>query len=182
LQPLFPAQLTSQFTDPTTLNNSTPTAYFAGVFPQNSNATFANVTDGLSSTIAFAESAGRPSHYILGKVQGNLSTTRVNGGGWGRAATDILFAGSDPTGTAVPATTAAASTALATNGAEVSYSNYPDSTYGTEGSSQPYSFHTAGANFLMADGSVRFINPAVSFNILLAAFTRDNGEKVGPLP
>jgi prepilin-type processing-associated H-X9-DG protein len=174
--------LTSLFTDPTTLSNSPPTTYYAGAFPQNSNATFAQITDGLSNTIAFSETAGRPSQYILGKVQGNLSTTRVNGGGWGRAANDVLFAGSDITGTVIPAPTAAGSVAFATNGAAVSYSSYPDPTYGREGSSQPYSFHVGGANFLMADGSARLINDAISFNLLLAAHTRDNKETVSPLP
>jgi prepilin-type N-terminal cleavage/methylation domain-containing protein/prepilin-type processing-associated H-X9-DG protein len=182
LQPLFPGQLTSLFTDPTTLTSATPVTYYAGVFPQNSTATFAQITDGLSSTVAFSESAGRPANYINGHVNGNLASTRVNGGGWGRAATDILFAGSDPTGTIIPATSAATATAFATNGAAVNYKNYPDSTYGTEGSSQPYSFHIGGANLLMADGSVKFVNTQVAFNILLAAYTRDNKEPVGPLP
>ena len=39
-----------------------------------------------------------------------------------------------------------------------------------------YSFHTGGANALMADGSVRFLRETLSLRSLTALVTRQGGE------
>ena len=41
-----------------------------------------------------------------------------------------------------------------------------------------YSFHPAGANAVFADGSVHFLNAAMSIRILAALVTRAGGEVV----
>ena len=42
------------------------------------------------------------------------------------------------------------------------------------------SYHVGGAQFLMADGSVRFIAQSISAQTLQALFTRDGGEAIPP--
>ncbi len=41
---------------------------------------------------------------------------------------------------------------------------------------EPFSWHTGGCNFLMADGSVRFVSETTPLQILFAMGTRDGGE------
>jgi prepilin-type N-terminal cleavage/methylation domain-containing protein/prepilin-type processing-associated H-X9-DG protein len=41
---------------------------------------------------------------------------------------------------------------------------------------EPASFHSGGANFLMADGSVRFVSETTSQSVLFSMATRDGGE------
>ncbi|MDB5385238.1 MAG: prepilin-type cleavage/methylation protein, partial [Planctomycetaceae bacterium] len=150
----------------------TPTyQYYPGLFPQNSISKMSSVTDGLSNTIAILESAGRPQNWRKGKQNGSAPTTRVNGGGWARPASDVLFAGEKPDGSGLVGTTSI----NATNGYVVS-AGYPDGTYGTEGTSSPYAFHTGGATVLMGDGSVRFVSENVDFSTFVSALTRANGE------
>jgi prepilin-type processing-associated H-X9-DG protein len=43
---------------------------------------------------------------------------------------------------------------------------------------EPYSFHSGGANFVFADGHVRFIRETVKFEIFAALCTRSAGEPV----
>jgi prepilin-type N-terminal cleavage/methylation domain-containing protein/prepilin-type processing-associated H-X9-DG protein len=43
---------------------------------------------------------------------------------------------------------------------------------------EPASYHTGGANFLMTDGSVRFVKDSTSQAVLFALGTRDGGEAV----
>jgi prepilin-type processing-associated H-X9-DG protein len=43
---------------------------------------------------------------------------------------------------------------------------------------QVYAFHSGGANVAMADGSVRFMQEKVSFNLFAALITRAGNESV----
>ncbi len=158
----------SLFTDPLV----TTSQYFAGLLPQNVNARLADCTDGLSNTIAFHESAGRPGKWIKSKQSGTFPTNRVNGGGWCRPASDILVSGSNAAGTALGSTMPI----NVTNGYDVGAETYGSGAYGVEGTSQPYAFHTGGAHFLLGDGSVRFISENVDLGTFLGAVTRGNGE------
>lgn len=51
--------------------------------------------------------------------------------------------------------------------------------FGTEGTGQPFSFHTNSINALMGDGSVRTINSNISVQTFAALVTRANGEIIG---
>ena len=138
--------------------------------------TFAEVTDGLSNTIMIVESAGRPFLYRRGPllVDNDPGNHRVNGGGWVRPASDLLFAGSNRAGTVIPGTVAI----NATNGYDVGAETYPNGKYGVEGTSQPFGFHLSGINVLFGDGSVRFIDEAVDITVFAGLITRDKAERI----
>ncbi|MBN9118188.1 MAG: DUF1559 domain-containing protein [Planctomycetes bacterium] len=134
----------------------------------------ADVTDGLSNTIAITESAGRPQIYQSGKPVGTPTGngTQVNGGGWARPASDLDFYTSTADGTSYPGPCAV----NCTNG--FLYSAYPDPKFGTEGSSAPYSFHSGGVNTLLGDGSVRFVRSSVTVQTFAAFVTKNAGEVI----
>jgi prepilin-type processing-associated H-X9-DG protein len=143
-----------------------------GFLPKNTSLKLGDITDGLTTTIMFFESGGRPLVYRLGgPVSTNPATNRVNAGGWCRPASDILFVGSNASGTQFPG-----KYLNRTNGLDVGTENYGASGYpsvGTEGSSQPYSFHPGGLNVTLGDGSVTFIDEAVDIGIICALVTRN---------
>lgn len=150
--------------------------YQPGILEKNkvSGNRIAETTDGLSNTIAITESAGRPQIYRLGKpyLTPTGLGTQVNGGGWARPASDLDFYTATADGTSYPGPCAA----NCTNG--FVYSAYPDTAFGTEGSSAPYSFHTSGVNTLLGDGSVRFVNSSVTVQTFAALITRNGGETI----
>ena len=185
-QPYTTVPLTNLYTDPAD-TSSTPFQYVAGFFPKNatitgasgqklSGAKFRDVTDGLSNTIAVAESSGRPAVWRKSRQFGSLPTNRINGGGWARPASDILYFGSKADGSDFLGTTPL----NATNGLDIGTAAYPHTTapytFGVQGNSVPYSFHTGGAHFLMGDGAVRFISDNVSFDLFIGLLTPKGGE------
>ena len=146
-----------------------------GFLPKNASLTFTDITDGVSNTIAMFESGGRPFVYQKGQQKSaKLSTAHTNGGGWARPASDILFAGSNAAGTAL-----FGPYFNKTNGHDHGSDAYSSSGYptpagaGTEGTSQPYSFHPGGMNVLIGDGAVRFINDETGIEVLSALITRN---------
>jgi prepilin-type N-terminal cleavage/methylation domain-containing protein len=128
------------------------------------------VTDGLSNTIMVTESAGRPQIFRNGHPYGTYPINKLNGGGWARPSSDFDFAGSTPDGSS-PFGTCAIN---CTNGFDMG--NTWPTIFGSDGTSQPYSFHTLGVNTLMGDGSVRFIRNSISVATFAAMVTRDGGE------
>lgn len=146
-----------------------------GFLPKNANHTFADTTDGLSNTIAYFESAGRPLLYRKGNpVSSDPTVNCVNGGGWARAASDILFAGSDLTGATVPGVYINRTNGFDVGGQAYGQTGYA-APYGTEGTSQPYSFHNGGLNILLGDASVRFLDEGIDIAIIGALITRNGG-------
>lgn len=189
---------------------SAPYTYVRGFFPKNATInpstglqtnkgyTFSNVTDGLSNTLAIAESSGRPFVYVRGrKLSGgnaltdtdaaSANTDRLNSGGWSRPASDIMIFGAtnDPRGVL--------GGTIAINGANGH--NLRGLTYtaqgvaqtilglpiGTHGTGAPFSFHTGGVNFAMGDGSVQFISDSIDFRTFIGRATPAGGEVLGEL-
>jgi prepilin-type N-terminal cleavage/methylation domain-containing protein len=175
------------YTDPA----DTAQVYVAGVFPKNATidtatglATkqgkkFRDLTDGLSNTLAIAESAGRPAVFRKGKAYGSLPTNRLNAGGWARPATDIMIYGQRADGSDFLGPVAI----NATNGIDIGSQAYPNTTapyvFGVHGTSSPYSFHVGGSHFTLGDGAVRFISENINFNTFIALCTPAGGEVVG---
>ncbi len=184
-----------------------PYTYVRGFFPKNATinsgtglqtsrgATFSNVSDGLSNTIAIAESSGRPFVYVkrrklsggnaLTDTDASSSTTdRLNSGGWARPASDIILFGStnDPRG--VLGGTIAFNTTNGHNLRGITYTaqgvaqtilGLPIATHGT---GAPYSFHTGGANFTRGDGSVQFLSDSIDFRSFISLATVSGGETI----
>ncbi|MDY3561357.1 DUF1559 domain-containing protein [Gemmata sp. JC673] len=148
-----------------------PGAGQPGILQKNFTVKINGVTDGLSNTITVVESAGRPQIFRLGKAVGTVPTQKVNGGGWCRPASDIEFAPATADGTTYTSGTVAVGV---TNGFD--YPTYNGAPYGTEGTGQPYSFHTGGVQALFGDGSVRFVRSSISVATFAALSTRSNGE------
>ncbi len=145
-----------------------------GLLKRNSKPRLAEAIDGLSNTIAFAESAGRPYLYRQGRLIGsNLVANRVNGGGWCRPASEISIDGSDSTGTTFPGPFAI----NATNGEDVGGSTpFPHPYYGTFGTGEVYAFHPGGANAVLGDGSTQFLSDEVNIRVFARLVTRAGGE------
>jgi len=144
-----------------------------GLLQKNTVVKASSVTDGLSNTIAVIESAGRPQIYRLGRPYGSVPAQKVNGGGWARPASDLVFQTSTPDGTSFPGSCAV----NCTNGFD--YPTYNMAPFGTEGTGEPYSFHTAGVNVLLGDGSVRLVSSSISVYTFAALVTRSGDEVIG---
>jgi prepilin-type N-terminal cleavage/methylation domain-containing protein len=151
-----------------------------GLLPKNARLSFTDINDGLSNTIAVLESGGRPFVYQRGhQVSPNIATSHLNGGGWVRPASDILFTGSNPAGNGFPGIYVNRS-----NGIDVGGENYGNNGYGsvgTEGSSQPYGFHSSGLNVVRGDGSVKFINDEINIGVMGALITRNQASAESPI-
>jgi prepilin-type N-terminal cleavage/methylation domain-containing protein len=140
---------------------------------QNPKASFKDVTDGLSNTIMFAESAGRPSVFRKNiKVSEDATAARVNGGGWPRPASDILVFGLSADGKE-PFGACAVNCA---NGIDVVASGYPHPQFNTYGTSAPYSFHSGVVLHGFGDGSVRGLSENIDIREYAKLVTRAGEE------
>ncbi len=146
-----------------------------GLLPYNLPAKLKDVTDGLSKTITYAESAGRPYLFRKGRlVSEDLTVARVNGGGWVRPASDISIDGSSADGTSETGPCAI----NCVNGFDFAATSFPHPYYVSIGSGEPYSFHAGGANFAMGDGAVRWISDEIDIREFARLVTRAGGELV----
>ncbi len=185
---LVPDTKPATYTDPADSTNIT----VPGFFPKNATIDpttglntrqgkkFRDVVDGLSNTLAIAESAGRPNVWRKGKQFGSLPTNRLNSGGWARPASDIQIYGEKADGTDLLGTVAI----NATNGYDIgALTPYPYTAtpyvFGVHGTGAPYSFHVGGAHFTLGDGAVRFISENISFTTFIRLATPNGGEVVG---
>jgi prepilin-type N-terminal cleavage/methylation domain-containing protein/prepilin-type processing-associated H-X9-DG protein len=136
--------------------------HLRGVLGQNIYRRVAEVTDGTSNTMAFAEVAGRPQTWELGErvapdhplqPPGKLASI----GGWAQPSNLINLTGMMP-GVPPPTNDFPGPCAVnCTNGENV------------------YSFHPGGANILLTDGSLRFLNAGVDLNTLAILLTPNDG-------
>jgi prepilin-type processing-associated H-X9-DG protein len=143
----------------------------SGILPKNGEPRFADVLDGLSNTIMYGESAGRPYLYRKNQKIGNLPNRRVNAGGWSRPASDFSVDGSSFDGATLPGPCPI----NCTNGEEIG-TTFPHPYYGTEGTGEAYAFHPGGAQFAFGDGSVRFIAQTINIRDFARLVTRDKAE------
>ena len=142
-----------------------------GLLAYNVPCTIRQVTDGLSKTIAYAESGGRPYLYRGGRLIETFPEKRVNGGGWCRPASDISIDGTKDGG----ATDTGTCAVNCTNGIEMG-TTFPHPYYNTVGTGEPYAFHPGGANHCMGDGSVQWINADIDIREFAKLVTRNGSE------
>jgi prepilin-type N-terminal cleavage/methylation domain-containing protein/prepilin-type processing-associated H-X9-DG protein len=142
-----------------------------GLLAYNVVTRLADITDGLSKTIMYAESAGRPQIYRGGRPVENFPTARVNGGGWCRPASDMSIDGSSGDGV----TDVGPCAINCTNGHDIG-GTFPHPYYNSVGTSEPYSFHPGGANFCMGDGAVKWISDSVDIREFARFVTRNGAE------
>ncbi len=118
----------------------------------------ASILDGTSNTFMVAESAGRPTNYGPGfQVLGQLNPGE---GGWSDPNGEFKIKGASPTTGALKPHGAAGNTC----------------SMQCNNTSEIYSFHTGGCNFLFADGSVHFISSSASLCVIGSLATRAGGE------
>ena len=143
---------------------------------------FRDVQDGLSSTTLFIESGGRPFVYRGRKradtASSNYPALRVNAGGWTRPASDLSFDGATKDGTGFRVAGSATRAVNATNGESIVAQPWGTGYYGTDGASEPYSFHPNGVQVAFGDGSVKFVNEAISIRLLASLITRAGADQV----
>jgi prepilin-type N-terminal cleavage/methylation domain-containing protein len=144
-----------------------------GILQSNQLVRIADVKDGLSNTILLLESAGRPQIYQRNLAVGSPPAQKVNGGGWPRPASDVIFTTSSPDGRTYPGGCAV----NCTNGFDYPAYNAPP--FGTSGTGQPYSFHPGVINVLLGDGSTRVVSESISVTTFAALVTRNGGEVIG---
>ena len=145
----------------------------SGMLPKNGKPKLADVKDGLSYTIMYAESAGRPFLYRRNVLaSSDLLVQRVNAGGWSRPASDFSVDGSSYDGTVFPGPCAV----NCTNGDNAAGLPFPLPYYGTEGTGETYAFHSGGANVVLGDGSVRMIAADIHIHEFAQLVTRGGSE------
>jgi prepilin-type processing-associated H-X9-DG protein len=122
------------------------------------------VTDGTSNTIAFAEAAGRPQTWELGKQVAPDHPPQPPGrrsriGGWASFSNVLEIAGMNPG--IVPA---------------AGSNNFPGPcAVNCDNGQNIYSFHPSGAHILMADGSVQLLKASASLTTVAILLTPDDG-------
>lgn len=131
-------------------------------------ARFRDVTDGLSNTIA----AGESSYASAGNVSGSSA-------GPGARATTAPTSFQD-----MPAWIGSLGSdeVVRINGrfnSPINARTNPTRMYLANNDDNAFSFHTGGAQFLMGDGSVRFITENIDINTYSALFSMNGGEVVG---
>jgi prepilin-type N-terminal cleavage/methylation domain-containing protein/prepilin-type processing-associated H-X9-DG protein len=125
---------------------------------QPDNVTYhAQVTDGLSNTIMMSEDAGRPHLYRAGHLRDQtVNPGEGSAGGWADYDTGYTLHSYTVDGRRTPG---------------------PCFT-GCYNGNEDYAFHPGGGNYLMGDGSVRFIKGTTSIRIYVRLLTRDSGEVI----
>jgi prepilin-type N-terminal cleavage/methylation domain-containing protein/prepilin-type processing-associated H-X9-DG protein len=133
----------------------------------------AEVTDGLSNTLLVVECAGRPQLYQVGRLVADGTTPKTwsgtssvnrpfpTGGVWASHNKGFVIDGAQTNG----------NTAIRPGTCSINCSN----------DNEVYSFHTGGAQALLADGSVQFLTASLPIEQLVA-FASRGGSEVVTLP
>jgi len=132
------------------------------------NRRMATITDGTSNTFLVAECAGRNTHWWMGKRQ----SSNMSNGPWAAPAARIQIGGCDPTDVTYPDRSLLAS--------QNSQPGIPGpKAVNCINSKEIFAFHPAGANVVMADGSVRTVSANLDLSLAYALLTRERGETIG---
>lgn len=113
----------------------------------------AEITDGLSHTFLLQEDAGRPELWRMGRRAAGIATAA----GWADPDYEIALDGSDRL---------AAGSGQKLGPCVLNCTN----------DNEAYSFHTRGANMLMADAAVHFIRDPIEIPLFAALTTKASGE------
>jgi prepilin-type N-terminal cleavage/methylation domain-containing protein/prepilin-type processing-associated H-X9-DG protein len=130
------------------------------------------VTDGLSNTIMLAEAAARPARWQFGKqieVQATSGGTAYMNGPWGYSGNDIAVDGSFPASHPTSPGGTLTDPAYVSSSCQINCTNQ----------GEIYAFHASGANVVMGDGSVRFLNTGISLSLLQKLCARGDGYPLG---
>ncbi|MFO0930425.1 MAG: DUF1559 domain-containing protein [Gemmataceae bacterium] len=123
-----------------------------GILDVNKTWSIPEIRDGTSSTILLCEAAGRPDRWQAGRM---TATGGQPDGGWTDHDSTYVLHGFTADGVTTPG---------------------PCHTNCTN-NNENYSFHLGGANTLMADGAVRFIQASLDIRLYARLITR-NGQDV----
>ncbi len=130
---------------------------------------FAEVTDGLSNTICFAELAAKQKLYYRGKPTGANTFTADNS-----------FAGAGLVLNSYYGDVNIARQIRGYSGANLANIYEPGcAAINIVNENALYSFHVGGVQVVMGDGSCTFISENISSAVLAAIITRDGGEALG---
>jgi prepilin-type N-terminal cleavage/methylation domain-containing protein/prepilin-type processing-associated H-X9-DG protein len=126
---------------------------------------FTSISDGTSNTILVAEDAGRSDFYAAGP---KLVGTAASGSGCISNGVNVCKQGgwADPGGP------------FSIDGSNSDGSVPGPCTLNCSNNSEVYSFHSAGANAVFADGSVHFLSSNLSLCTLAALTTRAGSEQI----
>ena len=149
-----------------------------------------DITDGTSNTMAIAERAGRSQLYRNGKpvgVTGTIPASNRGSGGddaavpgafglffWANTLNNGFFDGSQSDGTNGGTGTQGGPCLINCSNADLQLTGA-----GATGAAGLYSFHSGGAQILLADGSVRLISQSINPNTFNALVTRSENDTVG---
>ncbi len=109
------------------------------------------VTDGLSNTILFCETAGRPDKYVLGQL---IHIDTITGSRWGTPAGRFEI----------------------NDRCDGSSLDQGSKLINCNSRNEIYSFHPNGANFVHADTSVHFLNEDIDPDVLISFVTASSGD------
>jgi prepilin-type N-terminal cleavage/methylation domain-containing protein/prepilin-type processing-associated H-X9-DG protein len=162
---------TSGFVDPVTNAD--------GAMPDSVMLRVTDITDGTSNTVLVAECAGRPELWRAGQpvplasLDPSMARYPIEdaaggdmpGGAWAEQQNAFFLDGSTPDGRLKPGPCAINCT---NNYCGLPTRNYDDG--------EVYSFHSAGANCVFADGSVQFLRATIDIRVFARLVTRAGGE------
>ncbi len=142
-----------------------------GPFGSNRSSRMRDIRDGTTFTFMLGERAGGPDIYQKGRVISTQPDDQTQGWGWGDILNGELWLnGALFDGTAGPDGGPCA----------INCTNLRSGTQNLGPANGFYSFHPGGCHFLLADGSVQFVNENVNQFIIAAAITRQKGENFEP--
>ena len=132
---------------------------YVGVLGHNVWRRVSDIGDGTSNTMLVGEDAGQNQRWWMGRqvLSGDALYDSFTGviGAWPNPNNRMSIGGTDP------------------NDASSPMGPCPMNCRNVD---ELYSFHTGGANMVMADGAVRFLRSSVKLDHVIAVVTRSNGE------